>query len=321
MRVMRDLEDSLGRWRRAGIIDQAAAQRILEFERDQEQPAGEEPGGRPGAVEAFIYLGLLVLAIGVFSIAASVWEELAGWARVALVGVPMLLMLGLGAVLRASPDAATRRGGEMAWFVSVGLAAGLVLVLGDEYGSGVDSPGVRLTAGTTAFLYALCLWALRPGHFQIVAVAGALAFFAQMLGSWPDEFNQRLAGLGLMVPAAAALAATEVRRLFPAAAARLAFAAALVGGGLEMQTWSSWYWEPWAMAAGAGLVALSLRRDSFIYMAVGMGGIFFGLVFAVSEHLADRIGAQLAFTLSGAIIIGGALVIAQLSKRFRAEPR
>ncbi len=317
--MMGELEDRVGRWRRAGIVDEATAERILEFEETSGEPAGLAAGGRPGAVEAFIYLGLLILAIGIFSIAASIWEELAGWARVALVGVPAVLMLVLGAVLRTSPDGAVRRGGEMAWFVSVGLVAGLVLVLGDEYGSGVDSPGVRLTAGTATFLYALCLWAFRPGHLQIVAVAGALAFFAQMLGSWPDEFDQRLAGAGLMAPAAAALALTEWRRLFPTGAARLAFAAALVGGGLEMQAWSDWYWEPWAMLAGAGLVALSLRRDTFIYMVAGMGGIFLGLVIAVSEHLADQLGAQLAFTLSGAIIIAGALVVAQLSRRFRRE--
>lgn len=313
---MDDLIGKVERWRQAGVLDSATAERILEFEGVSAVADVPEDGDRPGAIEAFLYLGILVLGIGVFSIAGSEWEGLESWARVALVGLPAVVALLLGAGMRVFSEPAVRRGGQLAWLVSAGMATALVVVVAEEYGPGADDPGARVTAGVLGLGYAAVLWALWPTHLQVLAMAGVGVFFGQMLGSWPDDFDQRLAGASLVVFAAIGLLLAEKGRIHPLASARLAFAAVLVIGALEMQVDSSWQWEPFGLVAGIALVGASIHRGAFAFMAVGMAGIFLALIIGVQEHLADELGAQLAFTLTGVIILAGVLLVAQLRKSF-----
>ncbi len=50
---------------------------------------------RPGALEAVLYLGLVVLGVGVFALIAQQWQDLETSARIAAIGTPALLVFGL----------------------------------------------------------------------------------------------------------------------------------------------------------------------------------------------------------------------------------
>lgn len=314
---MSDVSDHLERWRGAGVIDAETAHRIDEFEatrRTAAHAAGEAGFERPTVTEAFIYLGLVIIGIGVFALMASQWPDLESWARVAGIGVPAALALGGGFAMRAYGDPAVTRGGQLAWFLAAGLSAGLMLVLGEEYGPGVEEAGPRVVAGTAALSLAAVLWAVWPSHLQVLALGGATAFFAQMLGSWPDEFSRYLAGGTMAGIGLALICLAEPGKVGPRLSARFVSAALFVAGAFELQIDSPWYWEPWTLVAGALLVALSMRRETFLYMAMGMVGLFLGLSGMVGEHLSDTIGPQLAFIVVGVLIVAGTLILAQVRR-------
>lgn len=78
------LERRLSNWIEAGLIDEAAAGRILAYEqRDR----------RPVLMWALAGLGLLAVALGVLLLIAANWDRIADWVKL---GLHMLLLLGAG---------------------------------------------------------------------------------------------------------------------------------------------------------------------------------------------------------------------------------
>ncbi len=148
---MARIEEHLQRWVEAGILKPQTAETIRMFERQQGEP---EAGERPGVLEALLYLGVVVLSVGVFSLFTQNWENLESWARVTAIGVPTLLLLGVGAVLRSSKEPQLERGGQAAWLATVALFAGFAAVTIHEYGLGfgdVDDPGGLLAVAGATF--------------------------------------------------------------------------------------------------------------------------------------------------------------------------
>src|SRR5690606_28048768 len=72
-----------------------------------------------------------------------------------------------------------------------------------------------------------------------------------------------------------------------------------------------------AFVVGAGLIALGVMRSSFVYVLVGVTGLFVVLVTFIFEHFEDDIGAPLALILSGAILIGAVLLLARFRPALR----
>lgn len=317
--AMADVERHLARWRAGGVIDTDTAERILAFEESAGAGAPERAGGfaRPTATEAFLYLGLIVLVIGTFALVATNWSDMESWARVASVGVPAGVALVAGLAMRLSDDAAVHRGGQLAWLAAVVLVTGSALIIGEEFGPGIDERGPRLIAGIIAFACGIALWAAWPAHVQALTASGAIFFFAQMLGTWPDPFDQQAAGVTSAVFGLVLLVLAETGIFLPLVSARIGSAVLVAAGAFELQPDSAWYWEPWGIVAGTGLVVLSLRRETFTYIGVGMLGIFAGLMTLVGEHLADQIGGPMALILSGALIVAGVLILVQVRRSVR----
>jgi hypothetical protein len=115
---------------------------------------------------------------------------------------------------------------------------------------------------------------------------------------------------------------TERGLLAPLTSARAISGAGLVLGpyhaGRPFSDESVLWAEALVFVAGAALVALSLRRASFVYMLVAVGGTFLGLVTFIFRHFEDEIGAPLALMLSGALLVAAALLLATVRGRLRA---
>ncbi|MCL4243414.1 MAG: DUF2157 domain-containing protein [Dehalococcoidia bacterium] len=315
---MSDVEEHLERWLEAGVIHDTAAERIRAFERDR--PSRPAPASeRPGAIEALLYLGVVVVSVGVFALIEQRWPDLDSWARVMAIGVPALLALALGAGLHTSKEPGLDRAGQLAWFVSVALFAGSVAVILNEFEpAGLtfeDDAGGLLTVMSAAAGLALILWVVSPAHPQVVALGASLFALGQAVGNWPDEFNEVLAGMLIFGFGVAGLALTEAGMFSPRFSGRLIFATLCVAGPYEAGfTDNGMVFELMVFAVGGALIALGVLRASFTFLAVGVIASFVGLVTFIFEHFEDRLGAPVALMISGGALIAGVLLLA----RFRS---
>ncbi len=318
-----DIEALLSRWREAGLLDDAAVERIRTFEN---QRASRRPAipteERPGVIEILLYLGIAVLAVGVTALAAQNWADLASFARVLVTAVPAGFTLLVGALLRSRSEPGLRRAGQLAWVASVALTALALWVILWEYeplGLARDDDRTSLLiVATCAAALALALWALAPSTLQLFALGGALFFLAQALGAWPDDYSPRLAGGSLALVALTAIALAETDRLSPRATARFVFGFLLAVGAF----WPGFDdggtpWELTAFVAAALLLALGVLRSSFQYVLWGVLLLFVALVRAIFQNFSDEIGAPVALIISGALLIAAVLILARLAPSLR----
>lgn len=324
---MTDVEDELRRWISAGVLEETAAGRIREFERMRHAETLEPAQERPTVLEALLYLGVVVLGVGVFSLIAQQWGALESWARVATTSVPVALLLLAGLAMRTSDEPALQRGGQAAWLVAVAMFAGALAVIVNEYGpdarSGEDDRAMILFVASATIALALGLWVTSPSHLQIVAVGGSAVFLAEALGNFPDDFSATLAGVVLLCIGVAGLALGEADWLSPRMSVRFVFAVLTVAGpfqagvGGEQET----AFELLTFVMAAGVLALGVVRGSFALVVVGVLGMFIALVTFIFEHFEEQIGAPVALMLSGALLVAAVLLLARFrSERGKAQP-
>jgi hypothetical protein len=314
---MPDVDEHLARWLEAGVIHDSDAERIRAFERQRPTVPPRTSGERPGAIEALLYLGVVVVSVGVFVLFAQRWPDLASWARVLAISVPTLLALALGAGLHTTEEPGLHRAAQLAWFVAVGLFAGLVGVILNEYHpAGItleDDPNGLLTVTSATALLALILWVFSPSHPQVVALGAALFGLGQAVGNWPNEFSQVLAGMLVFGFGVIGLAFTEAGMFGPRFSGRLIFSTLCAAGPFEAgSTENGLVFELMVFVVGGALIALGVIRASFTLLAVGVVASFVGLVTFIFEHFEDRLGAPVALMISGGALIAGALLLVRL---------
>jgi len=312
--------DHLDRWRAAGLLDEAQAERILAFERGRGETDHHDEAARPAALEALLYLGIAVAVVGVFTLTAQNWEELRTWARIGVLAVPGVLLLLAGAAMRASTEPPVERGSGAAWLASVALLAGAVGVAGHQ--AEWEGRVTVLVAGVVAAGLALALWVVRPAHLQVIGVAGGLILLATGASAWVEEYESLVAGLLVAAFGALGVALTEQGGFAPRPSARaLSAAGVMLGlfGAAYLDERRLWL-ELLIFVAGAALIALGLRRASFEYVVVAVIGLFIGLVAFIFRRFEDELGAPLARLLSGTLLIAAALILAHLRGRLTRRP-
>lgn len=316
---MGSAREHLQRWLEAGLIERDAAARIEQWE--DQRGTGREDEARPGVLEVLLYLGIVVLSIGVFILLTQNWGELESWARVLAVGMPTALLLGLGAMLHSSDEPQLRRGSQAAWLVSVALFAAAFAVTLYEFGP--NDPGDRgalLTIAGATFLLALGLWVVSPSYLQVLALAGATVFFGESAGNWPDDFSAQLAGMTIFGVAAAALLVAEAGWFKPVLGVRVLFSALLIMGPFEAGVDTGPVaFELLAGAAAVAVIAYGVLRESFLVVLVGVLGAFFVLFNSVLKHFSERLGAPMALMICGGILVAGVLLLAMYRSRSQVK--
>jgi hypothetical protein len=301
-------ESHLSDWTAAGLIDAETAARIAAFERERSVATA---GERPGVMEVLVYLGVAVIAVGVFILVTVSWEDLDDWARVAVTGGPGLFALLMGQVMRGSGSPGLGRGGQMAWLVATALLAGSVAVIGANNDWAEEN--VVLGAALTGTLIAVALWAVGPSHPQVIALAGALLLMSMALGSRSDEFNLAVAGLTLAAFGGAGIALVESRLLTPKLSARPLAAAEFAFGTFWAGREAVGY-EPLAFVAAGLLLGLGIWRGTFVYLIAGVALLFLALITTIIQHVEEP-SAQ-----AGALILLGALLVAVVLGMARWQP-
>lgn len=314
---MASVQEHLRRWVEAGLLTADDADRLEAWEAAQVSSPRTE--SRPGAMEALLYLGVVILSAGVWALLAQGWSELEAWARVLSVAVPFGLMLAAGAALRLSDDPQYRRGSQAAWFVAVPLFTGLLGVIFEEYGPGIDDRGdLMMVIAAATLLLACVLWLLNPGHAQVLALALSAGFLGETMGASPDEYSRRVSGVALLVAGIAGATLADAEWLTPRRSARAFFAVLLILGPFQAGVGGTTGFELLAGAAAAAVVAFGVWREDFALVMVGVAGAFIVLITFIFEHFAKDLGAPLALMLSGAVVIAGVMALAALRGRLRA---
>jgi hypothetical protein len=304
-----DIELRLEEWQTAGVIDADIARRLRGYEASRKSNASDA-SGRPGLLEALSYLGIAIVAVGVFIMVTVSWDDLAAWARVAVMAVPGGLGLAVGAALRNTAKPSLVRGGQVAWMVSVALLGGAVATAGAN--ADLEPENTALLAGLVAAAIGAVLWTFAPSHPQVVALGAALGEVAFALGARSDEndLNSAVVGGTLIALGVAGLFLAERRWFVPQLSARGVSALAFAGGAFIAGV-ESGALEVLAPAAGVALVTLSVRRRTLIYMLVGVAVVFLGLVSTLTRHAGSPTTAAAGLIVLGALMLGVVLVLAR----------
>ena len=314
-----DHDEHLQRWTEAGLIDRATADAIRKYESSRRRDA---PGlGRPAVVEAILYLGLLVVAAGVFALFAQNWSELQSPARVAAAGIPAALALVLGFGLRSTGEPAFVRGGHVAWLIALVLVYASVLVVFNEYQQTDDERARFLAGGIAGLILSLALWAISNSPLQVLGIAASFVTFSESLGAWPDDYSAAIAGAAILLCGAAAVALTEVRVFRPAIVAAPLFGFLAAAGAYHAGLDGKLLWaEIMSFVIAGALVGLSLYSGRFGYMLAGVALAFVALVTFIFEYFENEIGAPVALMISGAALVAGVLLLIPLRRITAREP-
>ncbi len=308
-------EEEISRWQAAGVIDEATGARIREFERARGAEAQLRASNRPGVLEALLYLGVGIAALGAAVLTGQQWDDLETWARLGALAVPAVLALLAGLAMQATGEPGFVRAAHLAWVASVALVAGTAGVAANS--ADMDVHAGLLLVGVVTTLMAAALWAYAPSHPQLIALGASLVVFAAGVGAVPDDYSTVAAGMTIMGFGALGLVLVETGLLRPIESGRVVFAAFVVAGPFHAGMGEAIWAELLVFVAGAALIVLSVRRAEFLFMVLGVAAIFVELLTFIFRHLANNIGAPLALMLSGAIIVAGVLILAQLRTRFR----
>lgn len=123
-------------------------------------------------MEAFGYIGTILVLAGAFAYAQQHWKDVSEAGRFAILLVGTGIFLGIGAIVPTSAEPALRRLAAVTWAVSVAAFAGSVGMLNVL----LDTSGktVFLTIATSTAVYAIVLWLLHRHGVQQAVAFGAL---------------------------------------------------------------------------------------------------------------------------------------------------
>lgn len=317
---MSSVTDHLDRWLRAGLIDAATAARIRDYEQSPAQEQGTPGFERPGILEAVVYLGLVVVAVGAIVLVGTNWDQLSEWARVASIGVPAAITLLVGAALRAIDRGPMRRGGQAAWLVSVALFAGTLAVAFDQFQDPGDWRTAVMIISSITFAYAVTLWTIEPSYPQVVAVGGTVLFVAQAAGGYPDEFSVEVVAVTGVLLATVGLVLGEIGMMQPLPGTRVVFSLIALATSFMASFETALGWEFLLFVVAAALIAAGVWRSTFIYLALGVLGSFLALVTFMFAHFSSELGAPLALIITGAMLLAAAFITMEARKFIHRSP-
>jgi len=330
--VDRELEERLGDWTAAGIIDPLTARTIAAYEAARPAPAQAPPQLPPPPPSRGVSPAEVITYIGVAVILAGILFEVFNGLQSGAAG-PVLLVFAaaaavLGAVLRPGQAPSSRRAAGAALATAAGLAAvgvGELLVASgafttlelqqflDQAGNPVykpaqNIPALTAIAGAVCLLLSLLVLALVP--VTVGALLTAAATYATAMGTAAAIGGESATGTGIApLVAGVVLVLLSASRVFGPAGRALGVCAALftpplllVVGAIHDSPTGLLIVVAGAVAALSMIGAVRLTSNG-LAVAGGLG------VFGVSLDVAGR-----AFDFKGgaapALIITGLLLVA-----------
>jgi hypothetical protein len=293
----------LERWVRAGLITADQRVAIETYERDR-----REFGSRTAVIsEVLVYIGAAAVLGALMSVAA----QLTPGPRAALMAVLAVAAGVAGTTLERGGARSQTRAAEVLWFLSVVFGAGAGAYLSGSGQRGVVRP--LLFSGVPAFSLASVYWALRRSGPQLVALYGSVLMIIFGIANAVTALTAIQGGLLLAALGAVGLAAAQQDRIAPVDVADQIFGFSLtlgffIAGSQEGAGWA----EVLSIVAAGSLLWASVRVRSTELLFTGALSLFVILSVAIGRHFQDEIGLPIVLLVVGAMLIGGAAMVARM---------
>lgn len=312
------IRDVLARAVAAGIVtqEQAVAVVALEAEVEATPPKEERRGAVPPAIEAFGYLGAVLVIVGGVLFVSRSWEDLATAGRAAVLGATALALTTAGMAVRDEEEPVLWRLRNVVLLLASGATAGFATLIVVD-GLDVTDGAAGALVGLAVVVHAGLLWWRRDRPAQhlacllgVVAVVVGTAVWAGAEGG--------VIGLALWVLAAGWLAASRSGLLPPAPVGVLAASILfLVAASVTAGEWRHVGVVLGLLTAG-GLVAAGIAAEEFAITAVGVVGTMIYLPSTVSAFFGSTVGIPVALLVTGAALL--AVMVRLLRRRSGGLP-
>lgn len=297
------LDDEVITARQAARIRARQEADLVELARAPSSPAT----GAPLATEALGYLGGVVVVVGALLVANQYWADLASSARLSVVGgAAVLLLLGGWAVPHRSRTVGARLRAVL-WLAATIAIGGFLALFGAEALGWLGSDLAVLTTSGTAVAAAV-LWRLHRHLLQQLATLAALMATASALVAdlvAPDH----LPGGGAWVVAAVWLGLAWLGVLVPGRVMMDVAATALLIASVSTLPTSGGF--ALALATVAAVVALAVLTTDLVMLGIGALGMLMVLPAAVVHWFPGSAGAPVAVLITGAALVGVAVLTAR----------
>jgi hypothetical protein len=287
------------------------------------EPAATKEQGRPRVsllTEAVAYVGAVLLLAGGIAAVGRRWDELGGWGRVGVLAGASVLLLTAGILVRGASEPAIQRLAGVMLFLSVACAGGAVgFGAHDVYGS--TGAITVLAVGLGVTVYAALLWLVRRRAAQnavlfaglVIAICGTIATGAGGPGPVPAlAYALPLWGFGLGWSWLGWRRYAEPIWVTMPCGAILA----LVAPGLAAGEHGWLYAIGIATAAAAMAASVPLRNTPLL--ALGTLAMFGYVTPAAIRYFHQFLGVPAALAVTGALILGLAVVSARLMRSMQA---
>lgn len=310
--AMRDLTKSLQEWVSAGLIDEDQAQAIRSHE---ETPQKETRV--PLVVEALGYVGGLLALVAIIIILAESWDEIGTFAKLGMVGVVAIVVLGLGAYFKTLPNEAAGRLSSFLWVLGTatvalwsGIFADLVLEVPDK--------AVPLLSSLAGLALALLLYVLSRSSLQqlvlVVAVGASLVSASVYLEQNVEGIGLAIWGIGV-----AWLILAWGEQVPPQTTAYVLGSLIMLVGPLALIDAVSWA-AILGVLSSVALVTVGVVVRRVVLLGIGGLGLFGYVPAAIFNYFGDSISIAVGLLISSGILLAAALVLARLRSEVRAEP-
>ena len=292
-------------WVDEGLITQEQAERMLADTGVREERTG--PSGL--LVEAFAYLGGIVVLVAAGVLLGRYWDDLGLATRLGLAAVSALVLLGVGAAVPARLGAAAPRLRSVLWVLSTGAVAAFLAIAANEQSSWSGEDVALAVAGGTS-VYAFVLWRRHRAELQHVALFAALMTTAGAAAGHLDLADGTAPGLALWGTALVWLLLTwggllDLRRL-----GYVVGSVGLIVGGLVTSeaTWGLFF----ALATVGGVVIAAVVAADLALLGIGAVGALNVLPRLVDRFFPGGVAGPLLL-----LAVGGLLLVTafQLSRR------
>lgn len=297
------LEEELSRWVALGLISEDQATRIRAVESGAPLPAPAAERGPSMVTEALGYVGGALVVVASLLLAGQLWEDLSHGARLALVGGAAALLMGVGFAVPAVPGTAGARLRSAIWVLSTVAWTGFVGIFVVDTLE-LHEERQAFTILSVASVQAAVLWWLSRAPVQQVALFVGLCGSA-VSGTFlvvPDGSNwEALAGVGALLVAGAWLVLGLTERLQPGWLSQLLGGTGIVIGAAvtQMADWG----RVLSLVVLVGLVALAMRLNRVLLLAVATLGMFVLLPPVVTEWFPGALAAPLVLLGCGAALV------------------
>ena len=263
------LDEHLGAWRSAGLISDAQASALHDFEVARQ---ATEPEVRLGPVaEAAAFIGTILALVGAGVGLGPQWGDIDLALRLAIAAALAAVGFLAGRWLIELGEPGTLRLGGFLWVLGT---AGVALATGTLVNDvRPDSPWVAVAVGLPAAAIGAALWHNRERPLQLLSAAVGLSIASGGVMALADLDGWHAAAPTFAV-GAALWGATMRTTLHPLAVVRGLGGAAMVSGTFMVCDLTVRWGAALALVVAAGVIVLALRQSETLALVVGATGAF-----------------------------------------------